>query len=59
MKARFRFKDWGKAQRMVNVLPIACKYTIISDRTTDIYIEVDEKYADYIERYLYEPYNKQ
>lgn len=44
---------------MTSRLPIGCKYEILTDRTTDIYIEVDEKWTDYIERYLYTPYSHQ
>lgn len=59
MNVRFRFKDWAKAQAMVSKLPFDCKHRVVKDQTTDIYIEVDEEWEDYIERYLYKPYREQ
>lgn len=59
MKARFRFKDWAKAQEVKSKLPSACQCQVLTDRTDDLYLEVDSEYEDYIERYLYTPYREQ
>lgn len=59
MNVRFRFKNLSKLEEVAAKLPIACKWTLVTDRTTDVYLEVSEEYEDYIERYLYTPFNKQ
>ena len=52
MQVRFKFKDLTSLQKVAEKLPIACKWNLVTDRTTDVYLEVSEEYEDYIERYL-------
>ena len=52
MQVRFKFKDLATLQKVAEKLPIDCKWTLLTDRTTDVYLEVPEDYEDYIERYL-------
>lgn len=52
MYVRFKFDSAAKAEEVALKLPIACKWSILRDRTTDAYLEVPEEYEDYIERYL-------
>ena len=59
MNVRFRFKTAKLAEECASKLPVACSHQIVTDRTSDTYLEVSENYEDYIERYLYTPYNKQ
>lgn len=59
MNVRFRFKTAKLAEDCARKLPVACLHKIVTDRTSDAYLEVHENYEDYIERYLYTPYNKQ
>lgn len=59
MNVRFRFKTLSILEDVASKLPIACKWSLVTDRTTDVYLECSEEYEDYIERYLYVPYNKQ
>lgn len=59
MNVRFRFKTAAAAEEVARKLPIACKWSILRDFTTDAYLEVSEDYEDYVERYLYKPYREQ
>lgn len=52
MHVRFKFKSAAEAERVAEKLPVACKWQILRDRTTDAYLEVPEEYEDYIVRYL-------
>lgn len=52
MHVRFKFKDLTALQKVAEKLPIGCKWNLVTDRTTDVYLEVPEQYEDYIERYL-------
>ena len=49
MQVRIKYKSVAEAERAANKLPIACKWRIVKDRTTDAYLEVPE---DYVMRYL-------
>ena len=59
MYVRFRFKSAAAAEDVAGKLPVGCKWTILRDSTSDAYLEVNEDYEDYVERYLYEPYREQ
>lgn len=52
MQVRFKFKDLATLQSVAEKLPVDCKWELLTDRTTDVYLEVPEEYEDYIERYL-------
>lgn len=52
MQVRFRFKDLKTLQDVAEKLPVNCKWSLLTDRTTDVYLEVSEEYEEYIERYL-------
>lgn len=52
MHVRFKFESVADAERVAMLLPVACKWTILRDQTTDAYLEVSEDYEDYICRYL-------
>ena len=52
MHVRFKFKDLTALQNVAEKLPTDCKWNLLTDRTTDVYLEVPEEYEDYIERYL-------
>ena len=52
MQVRIKYKSAAEAERAANKLPIACKWRIVKDRTTDAYLEVPEDYEDYVMRYL-------
>lgn len=59
MYVRFRFKSAAAAEEVASKLPVGCKWTILRDCTHDAYLEVNEDYEDYVERYLYKPYKEQ
>lgn len=52
MQVRIKYKSAAEAERAAEKLPIACKWRIVKDRTTDAYLEVPESYEDYVIRYL-------
>ncbi len=52
MNVRIRYKSAAAAEDAASRLPIACKFSILKDRTTDAYLEVPEAYEDYVMRYL-------
>lgn len=52
MQVRIKYKSLANAQEAKSRLPIACKGTIVTDRTTDAYLEIPEDYEDYVMRYL-------
>jgi len=52
MQVRIKYKSAAEAERAAEKLPIACKWRIVKDRTTDAYLEVPESYEDYVMRYL-------
>lgn len=59
MNVRFRFKSAALAEAAASKLPIACKWQLVKDQTTDAYLEFSDEYEDYFEKYLYTPYSKQ
>lgn len=52
MNVRIKYKSAAEAERAAEKLPVACKWRIVKDRTTDAYLEVPEDYEDYVMRYL-------
>lgn len=52
MMVRFKFKSAADAERAAMLLPIACKWCILRDCTSDAYLEVPEDYEDYVNRYI-------
>lgn len=52
MKVRIKYKSVAAAESAGRRLPIACKWNVLKDRTTDGYLEVPEEYEDYVMRYL-------
>lgn len=52
MQVRIKFETAKEAEDVALKLPIACEWRIVRDRTTDAYLEVNEDYEDYINRYL-------
>lgn len=59
MNVRFRFKCAKLALECKGKLPIGVKSRIVTDRTTDVYLEIPEDYESYFNRYLYTPYDEQ
>lgn len=59
MNVRFRFKSAALAEEAASKLPVACKWSLVRDRTSDAYLEFSEDYEGYFERYIYTPYSKQ
>lgn len=53
MMVRFKFPSVKDAETVAMLLPCACKWSILRDRTSDAYLEVSEDYEDYVNRYLY------
>lgn len=49
---RFKFKSAKDAETAAMKLPIACKWKILRDCTSDAYLEVPEDYEDYVNRYI-------
>lgn len=52
MNVRIIYKSAAEAEQAAAKLPIACKWRIVKDFTTDAYLEVPEVYEDYVMRYL-------
>lgn len=52
MYVRIKYKSAAEAERAAEKLPVACKWSIVKDLTTDAYLEVPEDYEDYVMRYL-------
>lgn len=52
MQVRFEFKSFAEAQKVADKLPLRCNYQILTDRTKHAYLEVNEKYEEYIEKHL-------
>ena len=52
MQVRIKYKSAAEAEDAASKLPVACKWRIVKDRTTDAYLEVPEDYEDYVMRYL-------
>lgn len=52
MMTRIKFKSAAEAENVAGKLPIACKWYIRKDQTTDAYLEIPESYLEYVERYL-------
>lgn len=52
MHVRIKFKSAAEAEEAASKLPIACKWSILKDQTTDAYLEIPEDYEDYFNRYL-------
>lgn len=52
MQVRIKFKSAADAERIAERLPASCSYNILKDKTTDAYLEIPEKYEDYVNRYL-------
>lgn len=52
MDVRIKFKSAADAERVAEKLPVACRWKIVRDKTTDAYLQVPEDYEDYINRYL-------
>ena len=52
MDIRIKFKSAAAAEKVASKLPVACRYMIVKDMTTDAYLQVPEEYEDYIMRYL-------
>ncbi|MDD6017195.1 MAG: hypothetical protein PUC18_13140 [Prevotellaceae bacterium] len=52
MQVRIKYKSAAEAERAAEKLPVACKWRIVRDRTTDAYLKVPEDYEDYVMRYL-------
>lgn len=59
MNVRFRFRSAAAAEEVAMKLPVGCEWSLLRDCTSDAYLEVNECYEDYIERYLYKPYREQ
>ncbi len=47
MNVRFRFKSAALAEAAASKLPIACKWQLVKDQTTDAYLEFSDEYEDY------------
>lgn len=52
MQVRIKYKSLANAEEAKSKLPIACKGTIVTDKTTNAYLEIPEAYEDYVMRYL-------
>ena len=52
MDVRIKYKSAKAAQDAASKLPIACRFLIVTDKTTDCYLQIPEKYEDYVMRYL-------
>ena len=52
MYVRIKYKSAAEAEQAAEKLPVACKWNIVKDLTTDAYLEVPEDYEDYVMRYL-------
>ena len=52
MQIRIKYKSAAEAEAAAEKLPVACKWRIVRDLTTDAYLEVPEDYEDYVMRYL-------
>lgn len=52
MQVRIKYSSVAAAQRAKELLPIACKAQVLTDRTPNGYLEVPEDYEDYVMRYL-------
>lgn len=52
MNVRIKYKSAAEAEQAAAKLPIACKWSIVKDCTTDAYLEVPSDYEDYVMRYL-------
>lgn len=52
MQVRIKYKSAADAEKAASKLPVACKWRIVKDYTTDAYLEVPESYEDYVMRYL-------
>lgn len=59
MNVRFKFRSVAAAVEVATKLPVACKWSMLRDCTSDVYLEVPESYEDYVNRYLYTPYKEQ
>ena len=52
MDVRIKYKSASAAEDAARKLPIACRWMIVKDRTSDAYLQVPEDYEDYVMRYL-------
>ena len=53
MFIRIKYKSAADAENAAMKLPIACKWYIRRDYTSDAYLEVPESYEDYVLKYLH------
>lgn len=52
MDVRIKYKSAADAEKAASKLPVACRWRIVKDKTTDAYLQVPEEYEDYVMRYL-------
>lgn len=52
MDVRIKYKSAAAAEDAASKLPIACRYMIVKDNTSDAYLQVPESYEDYVMRHL-------
>jgi len=52
MDVRINYKSAADAEKAASKLPVACRWRIVKDKTTDAYLQVPEEYEDYVMRYL-------
>lgn len=52
MQVRFKFRSTAAAEDVALKLPVACKWSLLRDCTSDVYLEVPECYENYVSKYL-------